>query len=296
MWGADVSGVGPASDLGSDRTGRSVARPLVYSARAGLGALALIALNSMTISAARAVDFEVQEATVEKGEAELEYRGSIFDGQPRVEEDDEDEAPLDHSHDVEFQYGLTDRIGISFTGVLDEPVNDDLRLSVAEVGVQYEVFERDTSALSFQFEYGFATIGDTPDELAFGPLVEFDVGPFHTTANLFLTGQVGDAAETDAPGFEYALRVARPLSKRWSLGVDAFGEIEDLSHAGSFEDQEHYIGPMIFWGDNEEDEEGDDRDNEIAEGPEFSWSAGVVFGATDVTSDVVYRVNASLEF
>jgi hypothetical protein len=266
--------------------------------RIGVACLCFGTVVVMASTSARAVDFEVQEATVEKGEVELEYRGAIFDGQPRVEEDEEDEAPLDHTHDLEVQFGLTDRFMFSVTGVLDEPVNDDFRLSVVEAEVQYELFARETSALSLQFEYEFATIGNTPDELSFGPLIEFGAGPFHTTANLFLTGQVGDAAETDAPGFEYALRFARSIGKRWALGVEAFGEIEDLSQPGSFEDQEHYVGPMIYLGGGEEDEENGEEEgkNGGREAPKLSFSTGVVFGVTDVTSDIAYRINASLEF
>ncbi len=256
-------------------------------------------------SPALAVDFEIQEATVEKGEIELEYRGSVFDGQPRLSaeegEEEEDEAPLDHAHDVELQLGLTDRFMLSFTGAFEQPVDDDFRLSVFEVEAQYELFARQNWAMSFQFEYEIATIGNTPDEFSYGPLIENWFGPYRMTSNLFLTGQAGDAVETDAPGFEYALQFKRNLAASLGLGVEAFGEIEDLSNAGSFEDQEHYAGPMLYFGgngDEAEDEAGEKDDGIKHEGrrTELSLSAGVLFGMTDVTSDIVYRLNGFLQF
>ena len=53
-----------------------------------------------------------------------------------------------------------------------------------------------------------------------------------------------------------------------ALGVEMFGEIEDLSNAGSFNDQNHSIGPTLFWqpGGDDDEEAGDggegDDDNE----------------------------------
>lgn len=281
---------------------------------AWLGCRALTTLFATIVvgffaSSARAVDFEIQEATVEKGEVELEYRGAVFDGQPKqsiveeVEEEDEEEAPLNQTHDTELQMSLTNRFMLSFTGTFDQPVDESFRQSVAEVEVQYELFEREHSAMSLQFEYEFATISDTPDELSLAALLEHWSGPFRTTANLFITGQAGDAVETDGPGFEYAFQSKGDLNKRWGFGVEAFGEIEDLSNAGSFEDQEHYVGPMLYlsFGDDDDDDPGGENDEESnrrakRNGPAVSFSAGVLFGLTDITSDQAYRLNAFIEF
>ncbi len=285
-------------------------RMTVRSAWSGCRALLAVVTTIVVgffASSARAVDFEIQEATVEKGEIELEYRGAVFDGQPKqsiveeVEEEDEEEAPLDNAHDVELQMGLTERFMLSFTAVLDQPVDETFRLSVAEVEAQYELMKRQNFALSAQFEYEFATISSTPDELSLAALIEHWSGPFRTTANLFVTGQAGEAVETDGAGFEYALQSKRDLGGRWGLGVEAFGEIEDLANPGSFEDQEHYVGPMLYFGDNKDDDEtGGDHDDESGaverQGPKLSLSAGVLFGLTDITSDVAYRLNAFLEF
>jgi hypothetical protein len=209
---------------------------------------------------------------------------------------------LEQSHDVELQLGLTNRFMFAVTRVFDEPVNGDFRMSVAEVEAQYELKDRegDGVGLSLQFEYEFATIGYTPDELSFGPLFDYAAGPFLATANLFLTGQAGEAVETDAPGFEYALQAKRDLTSRWGIGVESFGEIEDLSNAGSFEDQEHYVGPMAYFspGGNDKFETGRDEDKEREserDGPELFFSGGVLFGLTDVTSDVAFRLNTFLE-
>jgi len=85
------------------------------------------------------------------------------------------------------------------------------------------------------------------------------------------------------------------------MGVEMFGEIEDLSNAGSFDDQNHSIGPTLFYnpaGDDDEGESGDDDDEKVAGPPdmEFSLNVGVQFGLTDVTSDTALKFLGTLEF
>jgi len=52
-----------------------------------------------------------------------------------------------------------------------------------------------------------------------------------------------------------AMVVEYDFAKHWGAGIEMFGEIEDLSHAGSFNRQNHSIGPTLFWSPtkNEED-------------------------------------------
>ena len=85
-----------------------------------------------------------------------------------------------------------------------------------------------------------------------------------------------------------------------------FGEIEDLANAGSFNDQNHSLGPTLFYnpgGDDDESEgegkkKGGDDDDKATEAPamEFSLNVGVQFGLTDATSDTALKFQGSLSF
>jgi hypothetical protein len=85
-----------------------------------------------------------------------------------------------------------------------------------------------------------------------------------------------------------------------------FGEIEDLANAGSFNEQQHSLGPTLFFkpGGDEDDEavgsvgEGDETDDNIPEPAktEFTMNVGVQFGLTDVTSDTALKFQGSLAF
>ena len=62
-------------------------------------------------------EFEIQEAGIEKGEVELEYRGAVHWGFPNAERGEADEggaldteeaeASLRQSHDFEAEWGVT---------------------------------------------------------------------------------------------------------------------------------------------------------------------------------------------
>ena len=66
-------------------------------------------------------EFEIQESTVEKGEHEIEYRGALHWGLP-----DPDFDPIRQSHELEGQYGLTDRWLVSITTALSNRLDKTL--------------------------------------------------------------------------------------------------------------------------------------------------------------------------
>ena len=256
-------------------------------------------------------EFEIQETQVEKGEVEVDYRGAVHWGFPRTggeaaeDGEEEDEAPLRQSHDIEPQFGITERWLFSITLSADEPLDDDFDVSGVELEIQYEVIERegDGFGLAFMGAYGFATRGGEADEIEFAPFMELASGPLLLTVNPIFTSQVGENRETDGLGFEYGWRAEYGVAKRWGVGVEMFGEIEELAHAGSFDNQEHSIGPTLFFKPGGDDDEGnglgDDDDDETMSGPpemQFSLNVGVQFGLTDVTSDTALKFQGSLEF
>ena len=270
----------------------------------------------------------------EKGEVELEYRGAYHWGLPKAEGDEEtgatgdeeedeieeevggeeEEVPLRQSHDFEFSMGITDRWLFSTTLGTVVPEGENWRTESVEIETQYEFIQREGDGLGFAFTvgYGQATEKDTANEFEFGPIFEFGLGNFLLTTNTFFSKEIGEFTEAEGLGFEYGWRAEYDFGqkKKWGLGVEMFGEIEDLANAGSFDDQEHSIGPTIFFkpGGSEDDDEagdlaegGDDDDDAkggATEAPEMelSFNVGVQFGLTDVTSDGALKFQGSLGF
>jgi hypothetical protein len=111
-----------------------------------------------------------------------------------------------------------------------------------------------------------------PDAFGFGPIVELASGKLLITLNPIFSTQVGENRNQDGFGFDYGWRAEYDFAKHWGVGVEMFGQMEDLSHAGSFNDQNHSIGPTLFW-------------KPVGGELELSFNVGVQFGLTDATSD-----------
>jgi len=268
-------------------------------------------------------EFEIQEAEVDGGEIEIEYRGAYHWGIPKAEEGEaaEEGDELDfgevndtrQSHEIEFQMGITDWWMISLTSGFDQAVGENLQATAVEIETQLGIVRREGNGLGLAFQMGYeqainhgAQDDGEANEFAFGPIVELASGPFLLTLNPLFGKQIGTFADQEGLGFEYGWRAEYDFAKRWGVGVEMFGNIEDLANAGSFGDQEHSIGPTLFWkpvGDDEEEVgdvgEDDDEGNGGATKPaeiEFSMNVGLQFGLTDLTSDTALKFQGSLAF
>ena len=284
-------------------------------------AVSALVAAGLTISATKSAlaEFEIQESGIEKGEVELEYRGAVHWGFPKAEREEaeeggeggaldteEAEAPLRQSHDFEAEWGVTNWWLLAITLGTEQPLGEDFNLTSVELETQVELKERKGNGigLAFQAGYGIATIGGEADEIEFGPIVELASGKALLTLNPLFTSQVGENRETDSLGFEYGWRAQYNFAKKWAVGAEMFGEIEDLSNAGSFNDQQHSLGPTLFYmpgGDDDDNGNGncDDDDERKVGGPpemEISLNLGLQFGLTDLTSDTALKFQGALEF
>jgi hypothetical protein len=249
---------------------------------------------------ARAQDsFYVRQPEVEKGKTEIEDHSAVLTGTNSTED-------FRQSHEIEATYGLTDRWELIVEGLLQQPVHGGLQGTEVEAGTQFEMIKRqgDGIDLAFRTEYVAVLEHDEADKILFGPIIKYVKGRASTTFDAFFNGQMGEQADTGGLGFQYNWQAKYELNSRVGLGVEAFGEIEDLANAGSFNDQPHRIGPVIYlnFGEEAEGFETEKRESEETEheqrfeAPEFNVAAGVLLGLTDVTSDVTFKLDAELEF
>jgi hypothetical protein len=178
-----------------------------------------------------------------------------------------------------------------------------LQFKEFEIGGQYELIKPQGDGFAFAFRTIYEAVTDAPDEILFGPLARCAVGRNSTTLNTFFVGQVGDETTKDGLELQYNWQFKHEVSHRLALGVEAFGQIEDLAHPGSFNDQLHRAGPVIYFNFGEEEgsaterHESDEGEREQkSEGPELKMAAGVLFGLSDATSDITFKLDAELAF
>ena len=223
--------------------------------------------------------FYVRSPEVSKGELEIEEHGAFYSGAG------EDEH-LNSTHELEGKYGITERFEIILEGVFEDEIGEDFVAEEIELGGQYELIERhgDGFGLAFRALYEFSLLGG-PDEILFGPLAKVVRGPNSATINTFFVGQVGEHVDIDSLELKVNWRLKHEWNDKWALGVEGYSEIEDLSHAGSFDEQAHRLGPVAYY------------EFPHAEGrPEWKAAGGVLFGASDAVSDFTYKFDLEVEF
>jgi len=230
----------------------------------------------LTAQPARA-QFYVRSPDVEKGELKFEEHGAVYTGPGEHER-------RRQSHELEAKYGFTDRLEGIFETTFRQNIGEDLKAHRIEAGAQYEFVERhgDGLGLAFRTLYEFALQSGDPDEILFGPVAKYVWGQDSLTANAFFIGQVGDHVDIDSLEFKFNWRAKHEFNDTWALGIEGYSEIEDLSHAGTFEDQKHRLGPVAYL--------------ELEGIPEWEFAAGTLFGVSDATSDVTFKFDAEIEF
>lgn len=226
-----------------------------------------------------AAQFYVRSPDVEKGVTALEEHGALYSG-PGEEE------RRRQSHEVELKHGLTDRWELIVEGFFRQDIGESLKARQFELGAQYEIIERrgDGLGLAFRTIYEFALQDHSPDEILFGPLAKYVSGKDSATINTFFVGQVGNDVEIDSLELKVNWRLKHEFNEKFALGVEGYSEIEDIAHAGSFNDQEHRLGPVAY------------LELEGRGGTEWEFAAGTLFGLSDAVSDVTYKFDAEFKF
>jgi hypothetical protein len=242
--------------------------------------LFLFALSALWLAATPAnAQFYVRSPDVKKGETALEEHGAVYSGPG-------DEERRRQSHEVELKHGFTDRWELIVEGFFRQDTGESLEAREFELGGQYEIIERhgDGLGLAFRTIYEFALQEHSPDEILFGPLAKYVIGRNSATINTFFIGQIGNEAEIDSLELKVNWRLKHEFSERFALGVEGYGEIEDLVNPGSFEDQKHRLGPVVYF------------EFERPGAPKWEFAGGALFGISEATSDVTYKFDAELKF
>lgn len=132
-------------------------------------------------------------------------------------------------------------------------------------------------------EYSRSSLKGVADDILFGPLIQKDVGRFTHTLNLFLEKQLGASQDDHGLDFSYAWQsrwnVWRPLSP----GIELYGDVGSIDHAGKFQAQQLIAGPVLLGG------------LRIADVGKLKYEAGYLFGATEASARGTVRWKAEIE-
>lgn len=252
-----------------------------------MGAVLLATAALTLVSAPRQAwaEFEIPEVDAEKGAIEAEYRGAQHWGLPEADEDGDIDA-LRQSHEVEFQYGLTDWWMLRLTPNVEKPAGGSAELSSIGIETQFVFVTRNdgTFGLALMIGYGpYSLHIDEEDEFEFGPVIELAPGRWLFTLNPRLADEPGNA-DHEGLGFEYAAQARYSVTDRWGVAVMGFGVIEELVNAGPLDGQAHVLGPSLYVFSAPDAER------------EWTLGAGVLFGLTESSPDTALRITFAVEY
>ena len=100
-------------------------------------------------------EFEIQEAGIEKGEVEIEYRGAYHWGVPEVTDEIQNANDLVQSNELELSMGISDWWLIQVTGGFDRPLHDNLEGSSVEIETEFAMFKREGDGIAVSFQFGY---------------------------------------------------------------------------------------------------------------------------------------------
>lgn len=138
-------------------------RPYPYALRvsrhqgltAAISALAVFGLSVGTVKLAHA-EFQIQEATSEKGETEFEYRGAYHWGVPEATENNENANDLVQSHEFELEHAFINWWLMQFTLGTEQPLHEDFNLIDVEIESEFGLIKRKGDGIALSFQVGQA--------------------------------------------------------------------------------------------------------------------------------------------
>ena len=215
---------------------------------------------------------------------EVDYREFEFEHNGLVTFDTKG-SPLNHaqSYTNSIGYGVLPWWEIELEGELASGGGQHLTWDAVTLENTFQLTEPGQYFfnLGFFFEYSQSTQRGEPSGVTFGPIIQKELNDvlgldtLHTL-NLFLTRDVGHDA-TKATGFQYAWQSLIETHPLISPGVEFYGNIPDIAHAGPTAQQQHWVGPVLAGAAN------------FAPYGKLKYEVGYLFGLTPASGHSAVR-------
>jgi hypothetical protein len=250
--------------------------------RGPLGAAMLVLGSAGLIDAARAQAFDVKQPEVEAGELLLSQTNTLHAGLPRHLGSDVNRS----AHELGLDYGLSS--WWKLTGVLkfERPEQEDLRLANAAIESIFLLKGTDDKrtrdfGLAWFTGVDITTHRDSTNAVVFGPIAKLKSDKLTFTVNPFFEKTFGRNRD-EGVAFVYAWQIKQELRDGFGIGVEGYGTVDNIAHPPPVAEQEHRIGPVVY------------TEVELRKDFKLTPEFGVLFGLTEATPDVTFKLNVGV--
>lgn len=227
-----------------------------------------MALSGLSSLPALANTSSVFSPDVSAGDRSFEYRSSFEPG--------EDGGPDVLAHRLHYQQSLNEQTRLRLIGTLsDKDQGLEYRYTRFELQHQFHEDEQAGFDSAIRFELQIAEGDDTPSRVRLAWTGKVDATPRWQLRANFLTGKQFDSGARSGMLLETRWQATYKLDNGVRVGLEMFNDLNTTADFGSFNEQEHTLGPILKFG--------------IAKG----WKAEASYhaGLSDDASDDTFRLH-----
>ena len=242
--------------------------------------LALAAPSLVAAAPAWAQAFDIHAPESKRGSFDVEVLNGANIGSARGNPD-----YLRNAHEIKGVYGISDRWMFEIGALVEKPALDDTRL--ARISLEHILVVQPPVKTGFGFGWyastEIRTSEATHNSVLFGPLIQYNAGKAEFLINPILHKTYGQNA---TPGIDlnYIWRAKYEVKHGFAVGAMGYGNIEDLASGPSFNQQDHRIGPALFY------------DLPMDKGRDLDISLGTYFGMTSASPEASVMLNFGIPF
>jgi hypothetical protein len=250
--------------------------PMIRLVATGMMVGCLGILQAMS-APALAQTFDIKQLDVEKGSLELGSDNSLQGGGLHREDNRS-------AHELSLDYGVTNYWRLSGVLKFENPVEEHFRLaktSIENIWVFRAVPKDGGLGLGWFTTLEVATDPAATNSSVFGPIIELKQDKLSFTANPFFEKTFG-RNRVEGIALNYGWNVKYKLDDKLSVGIEAFGLVENLGDAPAFSAQQHRLGPAVF------------TSIELAPGFSITPDIGLYVGLTEATPSLTLKFNVGV--